>query len=150
MGLILNKPMHDMHLSNLLEQLSIMHSPGITDINLYFGGPVEGGRGFVLHSTDYTSDLSTLSVSPDFGMTATVDILEDMAKGAGPRNALVALGYSGWGEGQLEAEIAANGWLICDAATDIVFAVPDADKWTAALNSLGVDPLTLSLEAGHA
>ncbi|SEO74705.1 putative transcriptional regulator [Salinihabitans flavidus] len=150
MGLIVNKPVEDMRLSDLLEQLSIEQSDPRGNIGLHFGGPVEGGRGFVLHSPDYRSELSTMAVSEGFAMTATLDILEEMARGAGPDRALMALGYAGWGPGQIEAEIAANGWLVCDPTQTMVFDLPDADKWTAALRSIGVDALTLSSSAGHA
>lgn len=150
MGLIINKPTEDMKLSELLEQLSIELDPGVHDFDVHFGGPVEHGRGFVLHSSDYASSISTMAVGDDFGMTATLDILEDIAKGEGPKSAVMALGYSGWGPGQLEGEIAQNGWLTCDASAELVFVAKAADKWTAALKSIGIDALMLSAEAGHA
>lgn len=150
MGLIVNKRTDDMMLSELLEQLSIEFSSAELDIGIHFGGPVEHGRGFVLHSSDYTSSISTLEVSEEFRMTATLDILEDIAEGDGPELKLMCLGYSGWGPGQLEGEIAQNGWLTCDASLDLVFGHPDEDKWKAALKSIGIDALMLSSEAGHA
>ncbi|UZD92621.1 YqgE/AlgH family protein [Cognatishimia activa] len=150
MGLIVNKTMGKMTFSDLLEQLSIEESAQSRPIPLHFGGPVEGGRGFVLHSSEYRSQISTLPVDDFFAMTATQDVLEEMAQGDGPDKALMALGYSGWGPGQLEAEIADNGWLICDAGFDLVFDLADEKKWEAALNTLGVDPLTLSASAGRA
>lgn len=150
MGLIVNKPSHDLSFRNLLDQLEIPVGPASRDIKVHFGGPVEHGRGFVLHSADYRARASTLAVDDHFGMTATLDILEDFARGEGPREALLALGYAGWGPGQLEQEIAANGWLTCDAESGIVFARDDSSKWVAALRSLGVDPVTLSGAAGRA
>ncbi len=150
MGLIVNKPVGEMQLSDLLEQLSITKTPDAEDIQLHFGGPVEGGRGFVLHSTEYRSGASTVPVTDDIGMTATLDILEDMANGKGPEKTLMALGYSGWSAGQLEGEIAENGWLICDASTETVFDTEDTEKWVAALKTIGVDALSLSASAGHA
>ncbi|SFL47711.1 putative transcriptional regulator [Shimia aestuarii] len=150
MGLIVNKTMDRMRVSDLLKQLSIRLERPEYDGNLYFGGPVEGGRGFVLHSSEYRSDLSTLRVNEAFGMTATQDVLEAMATGAGPERTLLALGYSGWGPGQLEGEIAANGWLICDATPELVFDLANAEKWPEALKSIGVDALSLSATAGHA
>ncbi|MEP2531288.1 YqgE/AlgH family protein [Shimia sp.] len=150
MGLIVNKAIDKMRVSDLLNQLSISLQRPEYDGNLYFGGPVEGGRGFVLHSPEYRSDLSTLRVSDGFAMTATLDVLEGMAQGKGPERTLVALGYSGWGPGQLESEIAANGWLICDATQELVFDLPNAEKWPEALKSIGVDALSLSSTAGHA
>lgn len=150
MGLIINKPTSDLQLSNLLEQLSIEGGSKNGDLPVYFGGPVEHGRGFVLHETGYQSSISTLEVNSDFAMTATMDILEDMAEGRGPSKSIVALGYAGWGPGQLEGEIAENGWLVCDASRALIFETPDANKWEAALTSLGISPLTLSADAGRA
>jgi putative transcriptional regulator len=150
MGLIVNKPAEDVRLSDLLEQLSITPQPPGRDMRVHFGGPVESARGFVLHSDDYCSNLQSMTVSDRFRMTATLDILEDIATGSGPDQALMMLGYAGWGPGQLETEIAMNGWLTADADPDLVFRLKDAEKWSAALGSLGVDPLTLSASAGHA
>lgn len=150
MGLIVNKTMGKMTFSDLLEQLSISETAESRHLPLHFGGPVEGGRGFVLHSAEYRSQISTLPVDDFFSMTATQDVLEEMAAGDGPDKALMALGYSGWGPGQLESEIAENGWLICDAGFELVFDLADDKKWEAALNTLGIDPLLLSASAGHA
>ncbi|MEM1388651.1 MAG: YqgE/AlgH family protein [Pseudomonadota bacterium] len=150
MGLIVNKPAPGLALDDLLEQLEIPKSDRSAGVNVYFGGPVEHGRGFVLHSGDYASQSSTLHVDDQFGMTATLDILQEMAVGSGPRDRILALGYSGWGPGQLEDEIHRNGWLTCDATPEIVFEPDSSKKWTAALKSLGVDPLTLSAAAGRA
>ena len=150
MGLIINKPAADLSLRSLLEQVGITVAPDLADRPVHFGGPVEHARGFVLHSGDYRSRITTLPVSEAFGMTATVDVLEDMGAGHGPARAIVALGYAGWGPGQLEREIAQNGWLTVDAAPDLVFGTPDAGKWEAALRRLGVDALALSSAAGRA
>ncbi|PWK56366.1 putative transcriptional regulator [Silicimonas algicola] len=150
LGLIVNKPTPDLRFADLLQQLDIDTGPPERDIRVHFGGPVENGRGFVLHSGDYVSNTSTLRVGGTFGMTATLDVLEEIARGAGPERALLALGYAGWGPGQLEAEILQNGWLTCDATPDIVFGRDDPGKWTAALKTLGVDPLSLSSAAGRA
>ncbi|MGR3636427.1 MAG: YqgE/AlgH family protein [Shimia sp.] len=150
MGLIVNKAIDGMRLSALLDQLSITLARPELDDNLYFGGPVETGRGFVLHTPDFVSDLNTLMVSDDFSMTATQDVLEAIAAGAGPSRAFMALGYAGWGAGQLEREIADNGWLTCDAPVGLVFDMPNGDKWAAALKTLGVDPVSLSAATGRA
>jgi putative transcriptional regulator len=108
-------------------------------------------RGFVLHSADYAARGDEgLEIDDRFAMTATLDVLEDIAHGRGPRHALLALGYAGWGPGQLEDEIAANGWLTAEAAPDLVFGPAMDGKWEAALRSIGVHPLMLSSEAGHA
>lgn len=151
MGLIVNKPAADVRLGDLLKQLEIKPDrPERGRMRVHFGGPVETARGFVLHSADYDANLHSMQVSDGFSMTATLDILEDIATGQGPERALLALGYAGWGPGQLEAEISMNGWLTADAAPELVFGRPDDGKWEAALKTLGVDPLSLSASAGRA
>lgn len=150
MGLIVNKPSPDLQFADLLAQLEIPVGDASQAIEVHIGGPVEHGRGFVLHSPDYQIEDSTLSVGPDFGMTATLDILKDLATGGGPSDCLLALGYSGWGPGQLEVELQNNGWLICDAKPDIVFGPQDDSKWAAALNSMGIDPRLLAAGGGQA
>jgi len=150
MGLIVNRPAPDLGFGQLLAQLSIDHAPGAPDPAVHLGGPVEHGRGFVLHSDDYTRAEATLTVPGGYAMTATTDVLEDIARGAGPRCALLALGYSGWGPGQLESEMAANAWLVGDADPDIVFGRDSAGKWGAILARMGIDPVTLSGAAGRA
>jgi len=150
MGLIVNKPAVDLSLRMLLEQVSVSVVPGLADRPVHFGGPVEHARGFVLHSGDYRSRVTTLEVAGGFGMTATLDVLEDIGAGHGPARAILALGYAGWGPGQLEREIAQNGWLTVDAAAELVFDTADAVKWDAALRRLGVDALALSSAAGRA
>jgi putative transcriptional regulator len=150
MGLIVNKPTSDVRLRDLMEQLSITPAAGLRDRPVHFGGPVEHGRGFVLHSNDYTSSISSLVVEGQFGMTATLDVLEELAQGEGPAQAIMALGYAGWGPGQLEGEIASNGWLTAEALPELVFAADNGGKWAAALKTLGVDALSLSADAGRA
>ncbi|CAN5626466.1 YqgE/AlgH family protein [soil metagenome] len=150
MGLIVNKPAADLRLRDLLAQLKITAKGPQARARVHFGGPVEHGRGFVLHSGEYAVEGATMKVLPGFAMTATIDILQDMAKGEGPAQALLALGYSGWGPGQLEGEIQANGWLTAEAAPDLVFGEKDAAKWEAALKSLNIDPLLLSAGGGRA
>lgn len=150
MGLIVNRPAREIDVHDLLRQLRIEVAPGSEPIRVHFGGPVECGRGFVLHSGDYGAAPSTLKIDPRFGMTATLDILQDIARGKGPGDAILALGYAGWGPGQLEAEIRENGWLICDASPELVFGRSDDDKWRAALGTLGVEAHFLSSEGGRA
>lgn len=150
MGLIINKPAPDLSFAAVLEQLDIPRAERGREIVVHFGGPVERGRGFVLHSHDYPAGPGTMTVAGGFWMTASLDVLEALAQGGGPRSALLALGYSGWGPGQLEAEILRNDWLICDAPVDLVFDADNAGKWRAALGCLGIDPLTLSSRAGRA
>jgi putative transcriptional regulator len=150
MGLIVNKPQPEVRFSDLLEQLDIPRSDHVRNIRVHFGGPVEHARGFVLHSRDYQSVAGTLDVDGAIGMTGTLDVLEDMARGAGPNRAMLALGYAGWGPGQLETEIAQNGWLTSDPANEIVFGRADEHKWSAALKGMGIDPIMLSSTAGRA
>jgi putative transcriptional regulator len=149
MGLIVNKPAPELSFADLLAQLKIPASADLQRGRVHFGGPVEHGRGFVLHTSDYSVRESS-PVSSEFAMTATIDILQDMAKGTGPEQALLALGYAGWGPGQLEAEIQANGWLVAPADVGIVFGHNDGDKWSAALRSISIDPRLLSAEGGRA
>jgi putative transcriptional regulator len=115
---------------------------------VHFGGPVEAARGFVLHSTDYTEQ-ATLVVG-DVGLTATIDILRAIGRGDGPRQRFFALGYAGWGPGQLDAEIQANGWLTVPSDNALLFDETNEDKWRRAIATLGVDPFALSGDAGHA
>ncbi len=150
MGLIINKPAPELRLRTLLAQLRIKSEVDLDETPVHFGGPVEHGRGFVLHSADYTVDGGSLQVNPSFAMTATLDILQDMARGEGPDRALLALGYSGWGPGQLESEIQSNGWLIAAADPDLVFTGRPNEKWEAALRSLSIDPRLLSVSGGRA
>ena len=149
MGLIVNKPASDVTMSMLLEQLSIEPLVDMRGKCVYVGGPVEQARGFVLHTSDYASNSSTIEVD-SFRMTATLDILEDIAAGTGPEKRIVTLGYAGWGAGQLEAELTQNAWLVCDATEELVFDTPDPEKWQAALASIGVPALALSAAGGRA
>jgi putative transcriptional regulator len=150
MGLIVNKPAPELSFAGLLDQLKIPRGEQGRDIRVHFGGPVERGRGFVLHSPDYRAGRATMRVPGGFGMTATLDVLNALAVGKGPASALLALGYSGWGAGQLEAEIQRNDWLIGDAAAELVFQPNDGAKWTGALKRMGIDPFSLSGTAGRA
>ncbi|PQO22383.1 hypothetical protein C2I36_13385 [Rhodobacteraceae bacterium WD3A24] len=151
MGLIVNKPApSEINFEDLLEQLSITPTDAAREIRVQFGGPVETGRGFVLHSADYSANSSTLEVDAQFGMTATLDILEDIAQGRGPGRSILALGYAGWGPGQLEQELVDNGWLTCDPALDLVFDSDNGGKWERAVKSIGIDPIMLSSSGGRA
>ena len=150
MGLIVNKPAPELSFADLLAQLKIPATVDLKGSRVHFGGPVEHGRGFVLHSGEYKVEQSSMRVSPEFAMTATIDILQDIARGEGPNRALLALGYAGWGPGQLEGEIQANGWLTAPADPELIFGLSDADKWGAALRSISIDPRLLSAEGGRA
>lgn len=150
MGLIVNKPQDDISFAKLLDQMEISTGPGLRNVAVHYGGPVDYQRGFVLHGSDYASDGGTLDVDETFRMTATQEVLEDIAKGQGPAVCMLALGYAGWGPGQLEYEISQNGWLTCAASEEIIFGTPNPLKWSAALKTMGIDPLLLSSTAGRA
>ena len=149
MGLVINRAIELLTFPDLLEQLEIGPVDSDARINIQFGGPVESGRGFVLHSSDYSQDV-TMVVDSDVALTATIDILKAIAVGDGPSQRLLALGYSGWGPGQLDAEIKRNGWLHVDADKELVFGLDLDGKWERAIRKIGIDPRMLSGEAGHA
>ncbi|MEM7172379.1 MAG: YqgE/AlgH family protein [Pseudomonadota bacterium] len=149
MGLVINRLVGAITFPDLLSQLGIEVTDLKEEIRVHFGGPVESGRGFVLHSGDYLQE-STLQVNPRIALTATIDILRDIAQGAGPKKQLMALGYAGWGPGQLDNEIQANGWLHATADEELIFDNGLDDKWERAMAKLGVDISMLSGEAGHA
>jgi putative transcriptional regulator len=149
MGLVINRPIDSISFPGLLKQLEI-DVPGANDqIRVMFGGPVETGRGFVLHSPDYVQE-STLMIEGDLGLTATMDILKDIASGSGPERSLLALGYAGWAPGQLDQEMQSNGWLHAPANADLIFNDDIDSKWDRALATLGINSALLSGDAGHA
>jgi len=150
LGLVVNRRVDEVSQGDLFDQLKLDASPDAATRHVHYGGPVETGRGFVLHSSDYHVDEATLEVDDQVSMTATVDVLKALAAGNGPRHAMIALGYAGWGGGQLEGELQRNGWLTCDSDEDLIFGLNDDDKWAAALAKLGVDPTWLSAEGGSA
>jgi len=149
MGLVVNRLVGSVTFPDLLSQLGIDTEATTEEIKVHFGGPVESGRGFVLHSGEY-HHASTLRVAEQMALTATIDILQDIAKGCGPQRSLLALGYAGWGPGQLDSEIQSNGWLNVAADDRLVFDENLDDKWERAIGKLGVDPALLSSDAGHA
>jgi putative transcriptional regulator len=149
MGIVLNRPIEGLSFDELLKQLELEPRPPQRRIRMCQGGPVEGGRGFVLHTTDWSNDQS-LPVTDDLALTASIDILKAIAGGGGPRQGILALGYAGWGPGQLEQEIQQNSWLSAPADPALLFeTAPDA-KWRRAMARLKIDPLLLSDVAGHA
>lgn len=152
MGLVVNRPMPEVGFADLLGQLGIDVGLNAADIPVRFGGPVEPGRGFVLHRVPEGEavDDTRMRIGEGLAMSTTRDILEDYAKGRGPQPAVLALGYAGWGPGQLDSEILDNGWLTADRLDDIIFGPDNPGKWRAALHGLGIDPLVLSPSAGHA
>jgi putative transcriptional regulator len=149
MGIVLNKPLEGLSFDELLKQLGLEPVPPQRRIRLCQGGPVEGGRGFVLHTRDWSNDQS-LQVTDDVALTASVDILTAIAGGGGPRQGILALGYAGWGPGQLEDEIQANAWLSVTPDEALLFGGDGDGKWLAAMAKLKVDPALLSGAAGHA
>ncbi|MBL8670113.1 MAG: YqgE/AlgH family protein [Alphaproteobacteria bacterium] len=149
MGLVLNKLVPSLTFPELLQQLSIESKSPTEQIRVHFGGPVETGRGFVLHSADYLRD-GSLSVADGIALTATIDILRSIASGQGPRRSLLALGYAGWGPGQLDSEITQNGWLHAPADEALLFDRDLDRKWERAIAKLGFAPEMLSSEVGHA
>ncbi|MGD2075450.1 MAG: YqgE/AlgH family protein [Gammaproteobacteria bacterium] len=149
LGLVINRPL-DMQLAEILRHVHLEHAaPEAQQIPVHLGGPVQQDRGFVLHEPLGDWD-ATLKVTDRIGITSSVDILEAIAANQGPERTLIALGYAGWGAGQLEREIAENAWLSGPADPEILFTTPDEQIWRAAAASLGVDLDLLSGEAGHA
>ncbi len=157
MGIIVNRPARAIDFCELLVQLEIIDKaeqiklPETAEtMKVMKGGPVETGRGFVLHSSDFFIKNATLPIDEGICLTATLDILKAIASGTGPSRALLALGYAGWAPGQLENEIQSNGWLHCPADPDLIFGADSEDKYPRALRKIGIDPGMLSNEAGHA
>jgi len=149
MGLIVNKPLKNHNFSRLCSYLDVdIRDP--QNIPLVFGGPVEKQRGFVLHSNDYGDAQYCKALPHGLALSATKNVITDLAQGQGPRNAIVAMGFAGWADGQLESEIARNDWLIVDADPALIFLVDHDDKWELALKQSGIDPRLLSTTAGHA
>lgn len=157
MGIVVNRPAGSIDFPGLLKQLDIIDDAepirlphDAETMKVLKGGPVETGRGFVLHSSDFFIKNATLPIHGGISLTATLDILRAIARGAGPRHAILALGYAGWAPGQLENEIQENGWLHCAADADLVFGRDTQDKYDRALRKIGIDPAMLSATAGHA
>ncbi|CCM74704.1 YqgE/AlgH family protein [Rhizobium mesoamericanum] len=155
MGFVINRPQNLtftdvlLHLEMIKDEEAIVLPPHARDCPIQTGGPVESGRGFVLHSDDYLCD-SSIPVSDDICMTATLDIIRAIFKGKGPKRATMLLGYAGWGAGQLEAEVGNNGWLTCPANEELIFDRSLDDKYERALATMGINAAMLSAEAGHA
>ncbi len=149
MGIVVNRLFDGLDFGDLLEQLEIAAGPGCDDVRIHFGGPVEGGRGFVLHTADYMHETSMV-VDDGIALTATVDVLKAIAEGMGPARCLLALGYAGWSPGQLDSEIRENVWLNVPADEGLLFDTDIDHKWEAAIHKLGIDFGSLSGDAGHA
>lgn len=153
LGLVINKPI-DIKLRSLFERVELtLDREDLAETPVYFGGPVQTERGFVLHERTGESDgpySSSLSIPGGLEMTTSKDVLEALSSGAGPKRVLVTLGYAGWGAGQLEDELGRNGWLNVNAEPDIIFDTPVDQRYSKALSLLGIQPGTLSFGAGHA
>lgn len=157
MGLVVNKPAEDLTFVDLLDRLNVLPEEDqirlpddVAQTPVQFGGPVETGRGFVLHTTDYFIADSTLPIDDRIGLTATLDILRAIAEGEGPRRAMLALGYAGWGPGQLEHELLENGWLHCEADETLLFGSDLDSRYSHALRKIGIDISKLSSQSGRA
>lgn len=150
MGLILNRPLTGLRLSDLLEQLDISGAERLQNAPVLEGGPVDRDRGFVLHTLDVDCGPATERVGADLGLTATREVLQALTSDKPPARALMALGYAGWAPGQLEDEIGQNAWLVADADHALIFDDPAEDKWARALKKLGVTPEFLTATSGNA
>jgi putative transcriptional regulator len=157
MGIIVNQPAQNISFPDLLVQLDVIPAAELIElpqraegVQVLKGGPVETGRGFVLHSADFFIENSTLPIDEGICLTATLDILKAIARGDGPISAVLALGYAGWAPGQLESEIQQNGWLHCPADSELIFGNDTGSKYDRALRKIGIDVGMLSSEAGHA
>src|SRR5689334_6371154 len=157
MGIVVNQPAANINFPDLLVQLEVIPAADVIQlpqraggVKVLKGGPVETGRGFVLHSADFFIENSTLPIDDGICLTATLDILKAIARGDGPASAVLALGYAGWAPGQLENEIQENGWLHCAADSELIFGTDNDNKYERALKKLGIDLGMLSSEAGHA
>jgi putative transcriptional regulator len=157
MGIVVNQPAANIKFPDLLVQLDVIPAAEriqlpvqAEDVKVLKGGPVETGRGFVLHTADFFIENSTLPIDEGICLTATLDILKAIARGNGPHNAILALGYAGWAPGQLEQEIQENGWLHCAADPELIFGTDTGGKYEKALRKIGIDLSHLSSEAGHA
>jgi len=150
MGIIVNKPLEGLTFRELVEKLDVHVTANTPNPPVMFGGPVGTGQGFVLHSAEYAAKDATTTVTPEISLTVSVDILRAIAEGRGPEKAMFALGYAGWGPGQIEGELKSNGWIHCDPDKTILFDLAHDAKWRAALAKLGVDISGLSADAGRA
>ena len=149
MGLIINRLVHTLTFPDMLGQLGIEPRGHLPVIRVHSGGPVETGRGFVLHSNDY-QDEGTMQINDNIGLTATIDILKNIAQGEGPQRRLLALGYAGWSAGQLDLELQNNSWLTIPPDENLLFSENLEDKWRKCFKKIGIDPRLLSGQSGHA
>ena len=149
MGIIINKPLQALSFASICKDLKIEDQASL-DLPVLFGGPVEKNRGVVLHSQDYKTEEETIECTPTVSMTASFSILSDLAKGSGPSNALLALGYSSWAPGQLENELASNCWMFGKLEDQEIFSINFENKWSISLKNTGVEPSKISSNFGSA
>lgn len=149
MGIVINKRLSNIHFADVLQQLDVPLSENTPSLTIMAGGPVESGRGFVLHDNSFQLP-STLPIENKISLTSTVDVLKALARGEGPQRSLVALGYAGWQQGQLEQELQGNGWLTVPGDADLIFSTDDEAKWDRALAKVGATPALLSAHSGRA
>ena len=150
MGIVLNKPMIGLKLGQLLDQLEVPVDVTLPNTFVLDGGPVSSDRGFVIHTDDVVCEGATLDIGGEMCMTATLDMLHAIGSKSGPRQSVLALGYSGWGAGQLEDELAGNAWLVGQADSELVFGHAHEDKWEVALQRIGIDSGRLQIDPGTA
>ena len=150
MGFVVNQPAEDVTLNDILESLDLPISDNGDRMKAYLGGPVETGRGFVLHTSDYTASTTSLGNNHRIALTATLEIMEVLGKHGAPDRSLLFLGYSGWDAGQLDAELHENAWLACEADLDLIFSIDPEKKYPAAMARMGIDLGKLSSDQGQA
>jgi putative transcriptional regulator len=150
MGIVINKPAAGVAFADLAEQLDVKATCAVPKLSVMIGGPVERSRGFVLHSPDYNLDRATIHVTDWCSMTGHVGVLRELIGGKGPERAVLALGYSNWGPGQLEEELRDSSWLMADASPQLLFDTPADDLWDSCLSRIGVNPAMLHSIAGRA
>lgn len=150
MGIVINKPKSGLHISDLLEEIGIEGKVQVANTPVLSGGPVDIDRGFVLHSADYFKEDTSVKLSDTLTLTSTKDVLEALVSDDAPQKAMLAVGYAGWAGGQLEAEIAQNAWLVCDADESLIFGDDLDSKWEKGLAILGISPEMLSGSGGRA
>lgn len=150
MGLVINRPLEELTFAGLLKHLDIPVTDLTPSVPVHFGGPVERGRGFILHDTSYRPAKGTMTITPTVSLSATLDAITDIAAGRGPERLIFGLGYAGWGPGQLDAELAQNVWLTAEGDDNLLFSGDAASKWQRAMDHAGIDPRLLSSHHGHA
>lgn len=149
MGIIINKVIESLYLSDILSQINISYKQQNNNLPVYFGGPVEIGKGFVLHTTDYT-DNNSIKINNNIALTANIDILKNITSSNTPKKKLLALGYTGWSAGQLENELKTNSWLQVEADDNLIFDTNSDNRWEKTINKLGIKSDMLFHEIGHA